>query len=147
MSAADLINILLVEDNEADVELAQEALELAKVANRLHVVYSGEEALQFLRREPPHADAPRPDLIFLDLNLPGINGREVLAEVKEDPQLKIIPVLVLTTSQADEDIHRAYELHANAYVRKPIKLETLVDVVQTIEGFWLGVVQLPTRPA
>ena len=139
------IEILLVEDNPGDVRLTQEALKTGKVANNLHVAEDGEEALAFLRKEGRYADAPRPDLILLDLNLPKKSGREVLAEIKQDPDLKKIPVVVLTTSRADEDICRAYRLNCNCYVAKPIDLEQFIKVVKSIEDFWFTVVTLPPR--
>jgi chemotaxis family two-component system response regulator Rcp1 len=137
------VEILLVEDNPGDVRLAQEALRDAKMANNLNVVTDGVEALAFLRREGKHAGARRPDLMLLDLNLPKKDGREVLQEVKEDPDLRTIPVVVLTTSDADTDVIRSYELHANAYVRKPVDFDAFIEVVRTIEDFWFTVVKLP----
>jgi CheY-like chemotaxis protein len=137
------IEILLVEDSPGDARLTQEALRDARVANRLHVVSDGVEALDFLRGRGKHANAPRPDLILLDLNLPKKSGREVLQDVKSDPTLATIPVVVLTTSDADEDILRTYELRANAYVTKPVELEKFLGVVQGIEQFWLTIVKLP----
>ena len=137
------IEILLVEDSPTDVLLAREALEHAKMLNNLHVVSDGVEAMQFLRREPPFEEAVRPDLVLLDLNLPRKDGREVLAEVKADPILKRIPVVVLTTSQDEEDIFKAYGLHANCYVAKPVDFDRFADVVQAIESFWFTVVSLP----
>jgi two-component system, chemotaxis family, response regulator Rcp1 len=139
------IEILLVEDNPGDVRLTTEALRDAKVRNRLTVAYDGVEALAMLRRQGPHAAVPRPDLILLDLNLPKKGGREVLAEIKQDDGLKDIPVVILTTSQAELDIVESYRLHANAYVTKPVDLEQFLKVVQTIEQFWLEIVKLP-RP-
>ncbi len=137
------VNILLVEDNPGDARLAQEALKENKVANALHWVDDGVKALEFLRRRGPYADAPRPDVILLDLNLPKKDGREVLAEIKEDPELKRIPVVVLTVSQAEEDILRTYDLHANCYITKPLDLDRFLEVVQQIEDFWLTIVKLP----
>lgn len=137
------IDILLVEDSPTDVLLAREALDHAKVLNTLHVVNDGVEALQFLRREPPFEAGPRPDLILLDLNLPRKDGREVLAEIKADDKLKRIPVVVLTTSQSDEDVHKAYGLHANCYISKPVDFDQFTQVVQAIESFWFTVVSLP----
>ncbi|HLI26557.1 MAG TPA: response regulator [Chloroflexota bacterium] len=139
------IEILLVEDSPADVDLTREALEDAKVRNHLSVVADGVEALAFLRREGRYADAPRPDLILLDLNLPKKDGREVLAEIKADPALRRIPVVVLTTSEAEQDILRSYDLHANCYITKPVDLEAFIEVVRSIEGFWLAIVRLPTE--
>ena len=130
------IEILLVEDNPGDVRLVQEAMRAAKMRNRMSVVEDGVDAMAFLRREGRFADAPRPDLILLDLNLPRKDGREVLAEVKADPQLRRIPVVVLTTSQADEDVLRAYDLHANCYVTTPVRFEQFMQVVQAIDNFW-----------
>ena len=135
--------ILLVEDNPGDVLLTEEALSEAKVANDVHVARDGEEAMAFLRRESGFTDAPRPDLILLDLNLPRKDGREVLAEVKADPALRRIPVIVLTTSEAEEDILRSYDLHANSYVTKPLDIDDFLGAVRKIEGFWLELVRLP----
>jgi CheY-like chemotaxis protein len=137
------IEILLVEDNPGDVRLTQEALKDAKVLNKLHVASDGVEALEFLRRQGKYAHAVRPGLILLDLNLPKMDGRKVLAEIKEDPDLKRIPVVVLTISKADEDIIKTYELHANCYITKPVDLEQFMEVVKAIENFWLTVVKLP----
>jgi two-component system, chemotaxis family, response regulator Rcp1 len=137
------IEILLVEDNPADVRLTIEALKEAKVANRLSVVKDGVGAMEFLQQKGSYADAPRPDLILLDLNLPRKDGREVLAEIKADPSHKRIPVVVLTTSHAEEDILKAYDLHANCYITKPVDFEQFMKVVQSIENFWLAVVKLP----
>lgn len=138
------INILLVEDNPADVRLTREAMKGAKVLNTLHAVADGVAAMDFLRRQPPYTAAPLPDLILLDLNLPRKDGREVLAEIKQDPALKRIPVVVLTTSKAEEDILRSYELHANAYVAKPVGLPEFLAAVRSLEDFWLAVVTLPS---
>jgi chemotaxis family two-component system response regulator Rcp1 len=137
------IDILLVEDSPTDVLLAREALEQAKVLNTLHVVDDGVEALAFLRHEAPFKNVPRPDLILLDLNLPRKDGREVLAEIKTDENLKRIPVVVLTTSQAEEDVHKAYGLHANCYISKPVDFNQFIHVVRAIESFWFTVVSLP----
>jgi CheY-like chemotaxis protein len=137
------VEILLVEDNPGDVRLTKEALREGKVYNNLHWAKDGVEALEFLRREGKHADAPRPDIILLDLNLPKKDGREVLSEIKNDDQLKHIPVVVLTTSKAEEDVLRSYELHANCYVTKPVDLEKFILVVKSIDRFWLTVVTLP----
>ncbi len=142
---AEIARILLVEDSPSDVELTQEALAQAKVANELFVVRDGEEAMDFLLRRGAFADAPRPDLILLDLNLPRKDGREVLAEIKEDPELRLIPVVVLTTSEAERDLLKSYDLHANAFVVKPIDLDRFIEIVQTIESFWFTVVKLPPR--
>jgi CheY-like chemotaxis protein len=137
------IEILLVEDNPGDVDLTKEALEGAKVCNRMSVVDDGAKALEFLHKTGPYADAPRPDLILLDLNLPKKDGRQVLADIKAVPELAQIPVVILTTSDADEDILRAYQLHANCYITKPVDFAQFLKVVRTIEDFWLTVVRLP----
>lgn len=137
------VELLLVEDNPGDVELTREALLEARVRNRLHVAESGEEALAFLRREGRHAGAPRPDMVLLDLNLPRMSGSEVLAAIKGDPDLRRIPVVVLTTSEAEKDVLGAYELHANAYIVKPVDLDQFLGVVRSVEGFWLAVVKFP----
>jgi chemotaxis family two-component system response regulator Rcp1 len=139
------IEILLVEDNPGDVELTREALDNAKVANRLHVVRDGADAVDFLFRKGKFADAPRPDIILLDLNLPKKDGRQVLSEIKADAGLAQIPVVVLTTSKAEEDILQAYRLHANCYITKPVDFSQFLRVVATIEDFWLNVVRLPKR--
>jgi CheY-like chemotaxis protein len=139
------IEVLLVEDDPGDVLMTQEAFEEHKVRNRLSVVHDGVDALAFLRREGEFVAAPRPDLILLDLNLPRRDGREVLAEIKNDPALRQIPVVVLTTSQADEDIVRSYQLHANAYVTKPVDFERFITVVRQIDEFFVSVVKLPPR--
>ena len=139
----DSIEILLVEDNDGDVRLTIEALKEGKVRNKLSVARDGVEALQFLRREGAHAKAPKPDLILLDLNLPKKDGREVLEEIKNDPTLRRIPVVVLTTSQAEEDIVRTYDLHANCYITKPVELDKFLLVVKAIDDFWLDIVKLP----
>ena len=141
----EVIDILLVEDDPGDVLLIREAFEDNKVHNRLHVVPDGVEALTFLRQEGVHADAPRPDLVLLDLNLPRKDGREVLAEVKGDESLQHIPVVVLTTSKAEEDVLRSYKLHANAYVTKPVDFDRFIDVVRRIDEFFVTVVKLPSR--
>ncbi len=143
MSMAIEIEILLVEDNQGDVVLTREALSEAKIHNRLSVVSDGMEAMAFLRREGVHANAPRPDLILLDLNMPRKNGAEVLAEVKSDPNLKTIPIVILTTSSAEHDVLKAYELNANCYVTKPVDFDQFMKVVQTIDEFWLSIVRLP----
>jgi two-component system, chemotaxis family, response regulator Rcp1 len=139
------IEILLVEDSPTDVLLTQEALENAKVLNNLQVVDNGEEAIAFLRRRGRYADKPRPDLILLDLNLPRKDGREVLLEIKADRSLKTIPVVVLTTSSAEEDVLRAYDAHANCFISKPVDFEQFARVVKSIEDFWFHVVVLPPR--
>lgn len=133
-----MIEILLVDDSPADVRLTIEALKEAKVRNQIHVAYDGESALEFLRAPGQR----RPDLILLDLNLPGLDGREVLAEIKSDPVLAIIPVVILTTSRAEEDVIRTYRLHANCFITKPVDLQQFIRVVQSIEDFWFSVVRL-----
>ncbi|HEV3238413.1 MAG TPA: response regulator [Gemmataceae bacterium] len=137
------VEILQVEDSPTDVLLTKEALEYSKVVNNLHTVPDGVEALAFLRREGKHKDAPRPGLILLDLNLPKKDGREVLAEIKSDEKLKRIPVVVLTTSKSGVDILKAYGLHANCYIVKPVDFEKFAEVVRTIENFWFSMVTLP----
>ena len=137
------IEILMVEDNPGDVRLTREAMKSGKMRNQLHVVSDGVAALDFVYRRPPYEDKPRPDLILLDLNLPKKDGREVLAALKSDPLLKVIPVVVLTTSQAEEDVLRAYHLNANSFVTKPVDLHQFNRIVQSIEEFWLTVVTLP----
>lgn len=139
------IEILLVEDSPSDTELTIEALREAKIANNLSHVEDGVEAMEFLRRTNSYAHAPVPDLILLDLNLPRKDGREVLLELKADPDLRVIPVVVLTTSKADQDIFRAYQLQANCYITKPVDFEQFVNVVRSIEHFWLEVVALPRK--
>ena len=137
------IEILLVEDNPGDVRLTREAFKEGKVLNNLSVVEDGAEAMAFLRQQGKYADAPRPDLILLDLNLPKKDGREVLPEIKGDTNLKRIPVVVLTTSKAEQDILKTYNLHANCYVTKPVDLEQFISVVRFVQHFWLSVVKLP----
>jgi CheY-like chemotaxis protein len=137
------IDILLVEDNPGDARLAVEALKESKIQNTLHVVMDGEEASDFLFRKGKYADSAHPDLILLDLNLPKKDGRELLAEIKNDPVLKRIPVVVLTTSKAEEDILKTYNLHANCYITKPLDLEQFMKVIKSIEEFWLTIVVLP----
>lgn len=137
------IVVLLVEDDPGDILMTREAFEDFKVANSLHVVNDGVEAMAFLRREGEFADAPRPDLVLLDLNLPRMDGREVLAAIKGDDELGQIPVVVLTTSEAEEDVMRSYRLHANAYVAKPVDFERFIDVVRKIDDFFVSVVRLP----
>jgi CheY-like chemotaxis protein len=139
------IDVLLVEDDPGDVLMTREAFAENKVANRLAVVSDGVSALQFLRKEGEHADAPTPDLVLLDLNLPRMDGREVLAAMKSDDDLRRIPVVVLTTSEAEEDVLRSYSLHANAYVTKPVDFERFIDVVRQIDDFFVSVVRLPSR--
>ena len=136
------VHVLLVEDDPGDVLMTKEAFEYYKLRNVLHVVTDGEQALHFLRRTGGYADAPRPGLILLDLNLPRLDGLEVLAELKADPVLKVIPVVILTTSQAQQDILRSYALHANAYVSKPVDFETFMEVIRQIDNFFVTVVQL-----
>jgi two-component system, chemotaxis family, response regulator Rcp1 len=137
------VEILLVEDNPGDERLTREALKEGKVYNNFHWVKDGVEAMEFLRRQGKYASAPRPDIILLDLNLPKMDGREVLQAVKTDADLKRIPVVVLTTSKAEEDVLRTYSLHANCYVTKPVDLEKFITVVKSIDAFWLTVVTLP----
>jgi len=141
--AAPPVEILLVEDNPADVRLTREALKEGKVYSNLHWVKDGVEALEFLRNAGRHQGAPRPDILLLDLNLPKKDGREVLHEIKNDGKLKRIPVVILTTSQAEEDVLKSYNLHANCYVTKPVDLEQFIRVVRSIDAFWLTVVTLP----
>ena len=136
--------ILLVEDNPGDAFLTKEALREGRFSHRLSVVEDGEEAMEFLRRQGKHCDAPEPDLILLDLNLPKMDGRELLAEIKEDSQLRHIPVIVLTTSDARQDIWGAYKLHANCYLTKPLEMEDFLQKVRSVEDFWLTVVKLPS---
>jgi CheY-like chemotaxis protein len=138
------VEILLVEDSPSDIELTVEALKEAKVRNRLSIVEDGVAAVEFLRRQGKHAAAPRPDLVLLDLNLPRKDGREVLAEIKSDPDLKTIPVVVLTTSRAEQDVLQAYKHHANCYITKPVDFEQFLNVVHNIESFWLMLVTLPS---
>jgi two-component system, chemotaxis family, response regulator Rcp1 len=138
------IEILLVEDNQGDMRLTKEALKEGRVYNNLHWAKDGIEALEFLRKEGKYANAPHPDIILLDLNMPKKDGREVLSEIKADDRLKHIPVVILTTSKAEEDVLRSYNLHANCYVTKPVDLDKFISVVQAIDRFWLTVVTLPT---
>ena len=137
------IEILLVEDNPADVRLTQEGLKEAKVATNLHAIMDGKTALDFLFRRGEHVDAPRPDVILLDLNLPGVDGRAILKQVKEDPDLRVIPVVIITSSEAESDIAKAYESHANCFISKPLDFDGFLKVVQSIESFWFTVVKLP----
>ncbi len=137
------VEILLVEDNPGDVRLTQEVFKEGRLSNHMHVVGDGVEALSFLRRQGKYAGAVRPDIVLLDLNLPKKDGREVLSEIKQDEDLKRIPVVVLTTSSAEQDILRAYDLHANCYISKPVDLDEFIKVVRTIEDFWLQIVRLP----
>ena len=141
------IEILMVEDNPGDVELAREALTEASARKNLTVAEDGEQGLSLLRREGRYENAQQPDLILLDLNLPTINGREVLAEIKSDPELRRIPVVILTSSEDENDVLETYNLHANAYVVKPVDLDKYMQVIKAVEGFWLGFVKLPTRGA
>jgi CheY-like chemotaxis protein len=138
-----VVDVLLVEDDEGDVLMTREAFEHFKIRNTLHVVSDGEQALQFVRRAGDYADAPTPGLIMLDLNLPRRGGLEVLSELKADPELRVIPVVILTTSQAEEDILRSYSLHANAYVTKPVDFDRFIDVIRQIDNFFITVVKLP----
>lgn len=139
------VEILLIEDNPADIRLTMELLEESKILNHLNVVEDGEEALAYLHKEGEYAEATHPDLILLDLKLPKIDGPEVLAEIKNNPELRRIPVVILTASRAEEDIIKTYDLHANAFISKPITFEGFIDVVNTIEDFWFSVVKLPPR--
>ena len=143
--SVETIDILLVEDNPGDVRLTKEALKDAKVLNDVHVVQDGVEAMLFLHREGKFSKMPTPDLILLDLNLPKKDGREVLAEIKQDEKLKRIPVVVLTTSKADEDIIRSYNLHANAYITKPVDLNRFIEIMHTLQEFWFSIVRLPPK--
>lgn len=138
-----LVEILLVEDNPGDIRLIIEAFKEGKLCNNLRVVEDGEEAMAFLRKEAGYSLAPRPDLVLLDLNMPKKSGHEVLAEIKEDPDLKSIPVVVLTTSDAEKDIIKTYNLHANCYITKPVDLEQFIKIVKFIKDFWLSIVKLP----
>jgi CheY-like chemotaxis protein len=139
------VEVLLAEDNEADVALTRRALRDGTIQSTLHVVGDGEAALRFVRREGEHRDAPRPDLVLLDINMPRMGGLEVLAAIKEDPELRTIPVCVLSSSDNDRDVQRAYAAHANAFITKPIEFERFAQAVRAIEGFWFGVVRLPGR--
>jgi chemotaxis family two-component system response regulator Rcp1 len=145
MSAAKRIQILLVEDNPDDVLLTAEVLRETRIPSDLHVAMDGEEAMDFFHRRDPFADAPVPDLVLLDLNLPKKDGRQVLVELKADPRLRRIPVIVLTTSAAERDVLHAYDTHVNAYVRKPVGYAALLDVVRSIQAFWIGSALLPPR--
>ncbi|MGA2063683.1 MAG: response regulator [Thermoguttaceae bacterium] len=140
---ANPIEILMVEDNDGDVFLTMEALKSAKIANNVNVVHDGVEAMEYLRRQGKYATAPRPDLILLDLNLPGKDGREVLSEIKPDPNLRTIPVVVLTSSSAEQDVVKTYDLHANCYIVKPVDFAGLMEVIHSIESFWLVLATLP----
>jgi CheY-like chemotaxis protein len=143
MNLGKPIDILLVEDNPGDVRLTTEVFKDSKILNNLSVVADGVETLAFLRREGRYANAPRPDLILLDLNLPKKDGREVLAEIKTHPNLQRIPVVILTTSQAEQDILKSYDLHANCYITKPVDLDGFIKIIKSIEDFWLTIVKLP----
>ncbi len=145
LSEAKPIEILLIEDSPSDIALTIEALKAGKVANTLNCVEDGIEAMTYLKRQGKYKNATRPDLIMLDLNLPRKDGREVLSELKSDPSLKIIPVIVLTTSRSDQDILRSYELNANCYITKPVDFKFFIDVVKSIENFWLTIVTLPPK--
>ena len=145
MAMAKPIEILLIEDSPSDVALTIEALKTGKIGNNLNRVEDGVEAIQYLRQQGRYAKSPRPDLIMLDLNLPKKDGREVLRELKSDPSLKFIPVIVLTTSRSDKDVLQSYELNANCYITKPVDFQQFIDVVKSIEHFWLSVVTLPHR--
>jgi CheY-like chemotaxis protein len=140
-----LINILLVDDNQDDVEFTMTAFKQTKLANHVTVVSDGFIAMQYLRKQGHYASVEKPTLVLLDLNMPRKDGREVLSEMKADPELRMIPVVILTTSQAEEDIVRSYDLHANCFVTKPVDLSQLVKVVQALDQFWFGVVQLPEK--
>jgi chemotaxis family two-component system response regulator Rcp1 len=141
----DPVEILLAEDNPGDVRLTEKALEKGKIVNNLNVVNDGVEAMAYLRQEGEYADKPRPDLVLLDLNMPRMDGQEVLAEISEEPDLRRIPVVVLTSSEAEEDIVKSYELNANAYLTKPVDFDGFVDVIKSVEDFWLAVVRLPSE--
>jgi CheY-like chemotaxis protein len=144
-NAGEPIEILLAEDNPGDVRLTEKALEQGQILNNLHVVEDGVEAMKFLRREGEYAEKPRPDLVLLDLNMPRKDGREVLEDIRADPELRRIPVVVLTSSEAEEDVVRSYELNANAYLTKPVDFGGFVDIVERIEEFWFSVVKMPPK--
>jgi two-component system, chemotaxis family, response regulator Rcp1 len=139
----DSIEILLVEDNPGDARLTREALRDSKMQNNIHVVDDGVKAMQFLLRQPPYENAPRPDIILLDLNLPRKDGREVLSDIKSDEELRRIPVVILTTSDDEEDVLRSYDLHANCYITKPVDFNRFITIVKSIESFWFSIVKLP----
>jgi len=139
------IEILLAEDNPGDVRLTEKALEHGKILNNLYVVNNGIEAMEFLQQEGEYADEPRPDLVLLDLNMPKMDGRDVLGEMRKDPSLRRIPVVVLTSSEAEEDVVKSYELNANAYLTKPVNFDGFVDIVGRIEDFWFSVVKMPPK--
>lgn len=141
--AADVVEVLLVEDSPSDARLTREAFREGKIRNRLHVVSDGAEALAYLHRDGKFSDAARPDLILLDLNLPKMDGRELLRRIKTDPGLQSIPVVILTTSEAEEDVAKAYEYHANCYIRKPVDLNRFLEIIGLVENFWLTIVKLP----
>jgi CheY-like chemotaxis protein len=143
LTAGEVVDVLLVEDDEGDVLMTREAFEYYKIQNRLHVVGDGKQALEFLRRTGRYADAPRPGLVLLDVNLPRLSGLEVLAELKQDDKLLTIPVIMLTTSQAEQDILRSYSLHANAYISKPVGFQPFLDAIRQIDAFFLTLVKLP----
>ncbi|NEP23138.1 response regulator [Moorena sp. SIO3I6] len=145
INAIQRIEILLVEDNHGDVDLTKATLKNSNIRNNLQTFSNGKEAMAFLRRESPYTKAPRPDVILLDLNLPVMDGREVLAQIKSDPKLSLIPVIILTSSDSDQDILTSYKLNANAYVTKPLELEQFVKVLKSIENFWLSIVKLPPK--
>jgi two-component system, chemotaxis family, response regulator Rcp1 len=145
MTATRPVEILLIEDSPSDAALTVQALEGGKIANNLTRVVDGVEAMSLLRKEGPYVNTPRPDLIMLDLNLPRMDGREVLKELKSDPSLRLIPIIVLTTSHADKDILQSYRLNANCYITKPVDFQQFIDVVKSIENFWLSVVTLPQK--
>jgi CheY-like chemotaxis protein len=143
LEATRVVDVLLVDDDEGDVLMTREAFEHYKIRNRLHVVSDGKQALQFLRRTGPYTDAPRPGLVLLDVNLPRLSGLEVLAELKRDDELLRIPVIMLTTSQAEQDIERSYSLHANAFISKPVGFDNFLDAIHQIDAFFLTLVKLP----
>lgn len=138
-----LVEILLVEDNPADIRLTQEVLKSSKIRNILHTAMDGVEAMEFLKKEGKYTNAPKPDIILLDLNLPKKDGKEVLTEIKSDADLRFIPVVILTTSEAEQDIMKTYNLHANCYITKPVDFDQFIKVVKSIEDFWLNIVKLP----
>ncbi len=140
-----LVDILLVEDNPADVNMLRESFRESKIGNELHVVNDGERALDFLHQRGAFTTAPRPDLVLLDIGLPKMSGLDVLAEIKADPDLRRIPVIILTTSESEEDVFKSYDLHANSFITKPVHLTQLFELLKTIEDFWFGIVKLPSR--
>ncbi|NEO89506.1 MAG: response regulator [Moorea sp. SIO3G5] len=144
-NASQRIEILLVEDNPGDLDLTKATLQNSNIRNNIQTFTNGKEAMAFLRRESPYTKAPRPDVILLDLNLPVMDGREVLAQIKSDPKLSLIPVIILTSSDSDQDILTSYKLNANAYVTKPLELEQFLKVLKSIENFWLSIVKLPPK--